>query len=82
MASPVNGSTSRSFASKHIKFDHVDKTQTPFHSPASDIPENGRLDTAVNQRGTSMKDDPSKIERAGLSRRTVLELGALGLAAA
>ncbi|TIX08026.1 MAG: BMP family ABC transporter substrate-binding protein, partial [Mesorhizobium sp.] len=29
-----------------------------------------------------MKDDPSKIERAGLSRRTVLELGALGLAAA
>ncbi|TIV90283.1 MAG: BMP family ABC transporter substrate-binding protein, partial [Mesorhizobium sp.] len=29
-----------------------------------------------------MKDDHSKMQRAGLSRRNVLELGALGLAAA
>ncbi|OWK20924.1 hypothetical protein AJ88_24375 [Mesorhizobium amorphae CCBAU 01583] len=35
------------------KFDHVDKTQAPFHSSLSDIPENSRLDTAVSQRGTS-----------------------------
>lgn len=64
------------------KFDHVDKSPDPFHSSLSDF-RNGRLDTAVKQRGTSMEDRKNRSHsmREGLSRRNVLELGALGLAA-